>query len=118
MNADPAQRPWLRSYPPGLAWDTPLPPRSVNQLWEDAVERWPDLPFLHFFGRVQTYAEVARMVRAVAAGMRLHGVGPGSRVGLLLPNVPCFVVAGRHAIAGAQEPEVLERLLDVALVEA
>jgi hypothetical protein len=26
-------------------------------------------------------------------------------------------VAGRNAIAGAQEPEVLERLLDVALVE-
>ena len=24
---------------------------------------------------------------------------------------------GRHAIAGAQEPEVLERLLDVAAVE-
>ena len=33
-------------------------------------------------------------------------------------GVPCFVVAGRHAIAGAQEPEVIERLLDVALVDA
>jgi predicted DsbA family dithiol-disulfide isomerase len=32
-------------------------------------------------------------------------------------GVPCFVVAGRHAIAGAQEPEVLERLLDVAAME-
>jgi len=26
-------------------------------------------------------------------------------------------VQGRHAIAGAQEPEVLERLLDVAMVQ-
>ena len=33
-------------------------------------------------------------------------------------GVPCFVVGGRHAIAGAQEPEVIERLLDVAAVEA
>ena len=33
-------------------------------------------------------------------------------------GVPCIVVAGRHAIAGAQEPEVIERLLDVAAVEA
>ncbi|WP_439579478.1 DsbA family oxidoreductase [Elioraea sp.] len=32
-------------------------------------------------------------------------------------GVPCFVVAGKHAIAGAQEPEVLERLLDVAMME-
>ena len=33
-------------------------------------------------------------------------------------GVPCFVISGRHAIAGAQEPEVIERLLDVATVEA
>ena len=33
-------------------------------------------------------------------------------------GVPCFVVGGRHAIAGAQEPEVIERLLDVAAVDA
>ena len=32
-------------------------------------------------------------------------------------GVPCFVVAGRHAVAGAQEPEVIERLLDVAAVD-
>lgn len=30
-------------------------------------------------------------------------------------GVPCFVIDGEHAIAGAQETEVLERLLDLAL---
>jgi predicted DsbA family dithiol-disulfide isomerase len=30
-------------------------------------------------------------------------------------GVPCFIIGGQQAIAGAQEPEVLERLLDVAL---
>jgi predicted DsbA family dithiol-disulfide isomerase len=29
-------------------------------------------------------------------------------------GVPCFVIEGEHAIAGAQEPEVLERLFDLA----
>jgi predicted DsbA family dithiol-disulfide isomerase len=29
-------------------------------------------------------------------------------------GVPCFLIDGVHAIAGAQEPEVLERLLDLA----
>jgi len=33
-------------------------------------------------------------------------------------GVPCFVIGGRHAIAGAQDLAVLDRLLDVALVEA
>jgi predicted DsbA family dithiol-disulfide isomerase len=33
-------------------------------------------------------------------------------------GVPCFLVEGQHAIAGAQEPEVLERLIEVALAGA
>ena len=45
-----------------------------------------------------------------ADNLRAHRLG--------INGVPCLVVAGRHAIAGAQEPEVIERLLDVAAVEA
>jgi predicted DsbA family dithiol-disulfide isomerase len=45
-----------------------------------------------------------------AENLRAHRLG--------INGVPCFVVSGRHAIAGAQEPEVIERLLDVAAVEA
>ncbi len=41
-----------------------------------------------------------------ADNIRAHRLG--------INGVPCFVVAGGHAIAGAQEPEVIERLLDVA----
>jgi predicted DsbA family dithiol-disulfide isomerase len=41
--------------------------------------------------------------------LRAHRLG--------INGVPCFVVGGKHAIAGAQEPEVIERLLDVAVVE-
>lgn len=44
-----------------------------------------------------------------AENLRAHRLG--------INGVPCFLVAGRHAIAGAQEPEVLEKLLDVALAE-
>lgn len=42
--------------------------------------------------------------------LRAHRLG--------INGVPCFVIDGRHAIAGAQEPEVIERLLDVAAVDA
>jgi len=45
-----------------------------------------------------------------ADNLRAHRLG--------INGVPCFVVAGQHAIAGAQEPEVIERLLDVAAVDA
>jgi len=45
-----------------------------------------------------------------ADNLRAHRLG--------INGVPCFVVAGQHAIAGAQEPEVIERLLDVAVADA
>jgi len=45
-----------------------------------------------------------------AENLRAHRLG--------INGVPCFVIGGNHAIAGAQEPEVIERLLDVAAVDA
>ena len=51
----------------------------------------------------------AEIEQVHADNLRAHRLG--------INGVPCIVVAGRHAIAGAQEPEVIERLLDVASVE-
>ncbi len=45
-----------------------------------------------------------------ADNLRAHRLG--------INGVPCYIIGGRHAIAGAQEPEVIERLLDVAALEA
>lgn len=44
-----------------------------------------------------------------AENLRAHRLG--------INGVPCFVLGGRHAIAGAQESEVIARLLDVALLD-
>ena len=62
---------------------------------------------------VEAYAYLAGDSEAEAVhadNLRAHRIG--------INGVPCFVIAGRHAIAGAQDAEVIERLLDVALVEA
>lgn len=45
-----------------------------------------------------------------AENLRAHRLG--------INGVPCFVVGGSLAIAGAQEPEVIERLLDVGAAGA
>lgn len=45
-----------------------------------------------------------------ADNLRAHRLG--------INGVPCFVFGERHAIAGAQEPEVLARMLDIAALEA
>ncbi len=60
---------------------------------------------------VQTYLFSDADIDAVHSdNHRAHRLG--------INGVPCFVIAGRHAIAGAQEPEVIERLMDVAALEA
>ena len=41
-----------------------------------------------------------------ADNLRAHRLG--------INGVPCFLIDGEHAIAGAQESEVLERLIDLA----
>jgi predicted DsbA family dithiol-disulfide isomerase len=48
--------------------------------------------------------------RVFAENLRAHRLG--------INGVPCLVIGGRHAISGAQDPEVIDRLLDVAVVEA
>jgi predicted DsbA family dithiol-disulfide isomerase len=48
---------------------------------------------------------------AVAAeNLRAHRMG--------INGVPCLLLGGRHAISGAQEAEVISRLLDVAILDA
>jgi predicted DsbA family dithiol-disulfide isomerase len=64
----------------------------------DAANAW---------GMLQSDAELDAVH---ADNLRAHRLG--------INGVPCFVIGGRHAISGAQEPEVIERLLDVAAVEA
>ncbi len=62
-------------------------------------------------------AEVRRFLATDQETDTVHGENlRAHRLGI--NGVPCFVVDGMHAIAGAQEPEVIERLLDIATVDA
>jgi predicted DsbA family dithiol-disulfide isomerase len=64
--------------------------------------------------------EVAAARRFLASDQEIDAVhGDNLRSHRLgINGVPCFILGERHAIAGAQEPEVIERLLDVAAIEA
>jgi long-chain acyl-CoA synthetase len=84
--------PWLASYPSGIEWSTDFPAMPLWDLFDQAVERYADNPCLDFLGRIWSYREIGRLVDRAAAGMQALGVGPGSKVGLFLPNCPYFVI--------------------------
>jgi long-chain acyl-CoA synthetase len=85
--------PWTHSYPAGVRWDAELPLMPVQQILDEAVARWPERPALDFMGRVISYRELGALVDRAAAGLQRLGVGPGTHVGLYLPNSPHYPIA-------------------------
>jgi long-chain acyl-CoA synthetase len=81
-------RPWLKSYPPGVDVnvDTAAFP-SVAALLDDTCGRFADLPMVECLGVSHSYAEVAAMAEKVAR--YLSGLGPkrGDRVAIMMPNL-------------------------------
>ena len=90
--APDAERPWLRSYPPGVEWDTRFRPVLVHSLLDDAVQAYGRRSCTYFMGKRLSFAEIGELSDRAAKGLRAIGVGEGVKVGLLLPNSPTFVI--------------------------
>ena len=84
--------PWLKSYPPDVDWFQKFAPAPLPSLLDGAAARFGGRPATAFFGKTMTYAALARSVDRAAKGLRGLGVRDGTRVGLLLPNCPAFIV--------------------------
>jgi long-chain acyl-CoA synthetase len=83
---------WLKSYPEHLNWDHTYEPSAVGTLLDKAVSDYPGSTCTNFLGRKLTYAEIGQLVDRAAAGLQRLGVVKGSKVGLMLPNCPTFIV--------------------------
>jgi long-chain acyl-CoA synthetase len=92
-SADADSWPWLKSYPAGIDWHADHPGRPIYQLLLDAAAAHADKPCLDFLGRGYTYRAVGDLARRAAKGLAGIGVTKGTRVGLLLPNSPTYVIA-------------------------
>jgi long-chain acyl-CoA synthetase len=80
--------PWEKSYPPGVRWDAPLAISTLPQMLDAFTAQWGPKPALEYRDRTTSYAELRAAADAVAAGLMDLGVGPGTAVGLYLPNTP------------------------------
>ncbi len=87
-----ASRPWLNSYPSHAAWDAHFQPYRVDQILDDAIEHYGDLVSSSFLGKQMSYAQLGEMVNKATKGLQTIGVKKGSRVALLFPNCPSYIV--------------------------
>jgi len=84
---------WTDNYAPGVPATIEEPTLPLTELIDRAAREAPNHPATTFFGRTLTYRQLADQVSRTAEGLRLLGVRPGDRVGLVLPNCPQHVIA-------------------------
>ncbi|MEM8916773.1 MAG: AMP-binding protein, partial [Pseudomonadota bacterium] len=92
------EAPWLAAYPTDISWEFEAVHRPVFDLLDQAVAKFGDRPCVDFLDKRITYAEMGAMTEQVAAGLQSIGVGPGTKVGLFLPNCPYFIMAYHGAL--------------------
>ena len=88
-----SSQPWATSYPKDVDWNAPIPVAPLYELLDSAVRSYGDRPAIDFLGRHIDYAELGRLADRAAKGFQSIGVDKGSKVALMLPNCPAYVIA-------------------------
>jgi long-chain acyl-CoA synthetase len=87
-----ASHPWLTRYPKDVDWNQRFTPLPMHQMLAASVARHGSRTCTSFLGKRLTYAEIGALVDRTAAGLQRLGVKKGTRVGLLMPNCPTFII--------------------------
>ncbi|GAP07010.1 MAG TPA: long-chain fatty acid--CoA ligase [Anaerolinea thermolimosa] len=87
------ERPWLRKYDAGVPYHLEYPPLRVFDFLDQAAVRFPDQICTDFEGKTITYREMSRLTDRLADGLVQLGLKMGERVGIMMPNLPQFVLA-------------------------
>ena len=87
-------RPWIASYPEGIAWDARIDTTPVHEQVLAACAKNPSAVALDFLGGTTSFGELAEKIVAFAGALQSQfGVTKGTRVALMLPNSPFYPIA-------------------------
>ena len=87
------ERFWLKNYPPGVPHDIDTEQyKSLTDLMEQAFRTHGDNPFSVCMNRWMSYKQLDNLSSALGAWLQNKGLEPGSRVAIMLPNLPQFAV--------------------------
>jgi long-chain acyl-CoA synthetase len=71
----------------------PYPCVPVSTLLEMAARRFPERAGCTLYGKALTFAQLAKQAHRLARSLKALGAEPGRSVGLLLTNIPEYIVA-------------------------
>jgi long-chain acyl-CoA synthetase len=89
----PWQQVWLDAYACDVPSTVPYPRAPLSALLDMAARRFPDQPACTLYGSATTYAELNDRARRLARSLLNLGAAKGRHVGLLLPNIPEYLIA-------------------------
>jgi long-chain acyl-CoA synthetase len=87
------ERPWLAHYESAVPPTIDVPHIPLTRLLDRAWRRFPNRPAIRFLGRTLTYKNLSAQAGRFANALQALGVQKGTRVMLVLPNVPQIVIA-------------------------
>lgn len=85
--------PWREHYPAGIPATLEYPREPLSWLLEQAAANYPQRVACRYYSQRITYDDLLSRARRFAAMLLRDGLQPGDRVGVLLPNVPEYLVA-------------------------
>ncbi len=114
---------WLSSYEPGVRSILEIPNITLLEMFKQTVERFSERPALIFQGQFWSYREMDEAVERLARAFSLHGVQPGDRISIYMPNsalwVICFYACMRlSAVVVQTNPMYVESELKAQLNDA
>ena len=87
------ERIWLKNYPPGVPHEIDTTQyKSLTDLLERAFREHGNNPFSVCMNRWMSYKQLDELSTALGAWLQNKGLEPGSRVAIMLPNLPQFAV--------------------------
>ncbi|MBU3575672.1 AMP-binding protein [Polynucleobacter sp. UK-Mo-2m-Kol15] len=89
-----AQKPWLKNYLEGVPHEIGLSSYpSIIELIDESFEAYPNHVAIESMGKSITYRQLDILSKDFAAYLQTLGLDAGSRIAIMFPNVPQYLIA-------------------------
>jgi long-chain acyl-CoA synthetase len=96
------QRPWTKFYPKRIPSSIDYPKAPLQSILVNSASKYPDSVALDFQGKKLSFRQLNDLSNQFANGLLSLGLGKNSRIAIILPNLPQFIICFYGALkAGA-----------------
>ena len=81
---------WLKFYEKEVPETIEIPDATCYELLVEVAKDYPSYPAFSFFGNTISYSKILKYVDQIAAALYDMGVRKGTRVAIMLPNLPQY----------------------------